>query len=168
VRLRKSKVLIKHLQVSKRQRPFNPYTFSTLFLTTFAFIMSFGFSIGDIITVATLIRRTANRIRHVPETFLIFTADLAFATQIFHNLERNFGDYDSIIHTLSTADRRPLDISLTGIRDGLRALEERLESYNVGTGLMSGYANYRFSGSLKELRDRLIFHMQCLNLAMSL
>jgi len=128
---------------------------------------SFGFSIGDIITVATLVRRTANRIRHAPETFQIFTEDLAFATQIFHNLKRNFGDYDSTIHTLSTADRLSLDVSLTGIRDGLRALEERLESYNVGTGLRSGYANYRFSGSLKELRERLIFHMQSLNLAMN-
>lgn len=129
--------------------------------------MSFGFSIGYFITLSGLIKKTANRVRRAPATFRIFEEDLARATRIFDHLRPHFRDYDLTIQRLSRADRRPLDILMRGIRDDLLALQERLERYsNVGLGLGSGFADYRFSGTLQELRDRLVFNMHSLQLVM--
>jgi len=126
--------------------------------------MSFGFSIGDVITVGNLLDEVISRTRRASSEFAEFTQDLQVTRSLFQVLRNSAETYTNRTARLSQHERQTIAATFAGIRDGLLQLQERLNQHSSVGGPSHLVSNLRFSRALEALRSRLDMHMNSLHL----
>ena len=130
--------------------------------------MSFGFSVGDIITVVNLTRRVIENVRNAPAEFRNLEADLNLTQTILTELHSNWHDYSqrATQNGINLGHDQTLRTAFSSVRNGLDELQTELRRRNVRPGLRASWDNMRFSHRLESLQRRLQFHMSSLQLVM--
>jgi hypothetical protein len=126
--------------------------------------MSFGFSIGDIITVANLLDDVISRTRRAPSEFAEFNQDLQVTYSLFQFLRDSAEIYTNRTARLLRHQQQTIATTFTGIHDGLLQLQERLNQHSSVGGPSRLVSNMRFSRAHEALRSRLDMHMNSLHL----
>ena len=126
--------------------------------------MSFGFSIGDVITVGNLLGEIISRTRRASSEFADFTQDLQVTHSLFQVLRNSSETYTNRTARLSQHERQTIATTFKGIRDGLLQLQERLDQHSSVGGPSRLVSNLRFSRAFEALRQRLDMHMNSLHL----
>ena len=126
--------------------------------------MSFGFSIGDVITVGNLLDEVISRTRRASSEFADFTQDLQVTHSLFQVLRNSSKTYTNRTACLSQHERQTIAMTFKGIRDGLLQLQERLDQHSSVGGPSRLVSNLRFSRAFEALRQRLDMHMNSLHL----
>jgi len=122
--------------------------------------MSFGFSIGDIVTLYQLVHGLVRRVRGAGADFREFTGDLELTEGLLENLHSNWESYS--IRLQRSTQRATVQTIFIGIQSGLTELHNRLDGHGrVGASVRS---NIRFANELDNLRRRLQFHMEAAQL----
>ena len=136
-------------------------------LTNYAGAMSFGFSLGDIITITQLTTQLISRVRRAGAEFRQFEGDLELAQSLFISIEQNWRTYSNRAAATELRENHHVTIqaTFTGIRSGLEELRTQLDTRNqMMPGVRQNLSQIRFSYRLAGLRRRLEFHMESMQL----